>query len=171
LTDTANRPYIGWIFNEPSDNHTANCLWNDYNMTKLHDDWNEESDNVHLITAFDDRGYSIRIKDEHHFEFRCFDMVRNVRDLKDHFKFVSAYMAYIEKETLYGKKIAPQKLKKCVKQNYWKKVEYYNYNKKKVLQEFQQLLTLIGLDYKDYRRFVERNFLVRYNTYGKTHLL
>lgn len=173
LVDCANRPYLGWIFNESSDNHTANCLWQNSRMDDLVAMFSEANfeEKKQLILNVDCRGYSIRVKDRNHFEFRFFDMVRCERDLKDHLKFVSAYMAYIEKKTLVGEHVEPKKLKLTIRRNFWDKVEYYNYPKKKAILEFKNLLKDLGLDYKDYRRFVERNYLVRLNTYPKSYLV
>lgn len=170
LVDVANRPYLGWIFNEPSDNHTAKCLWSNIAMKKF-TNINNIEDRDFLLNDVDSRGFAVRVKDENHFEFRIFDMVRNERDLKDHLKFVSAYMSYIEKLTLSNICIKKKSLKIKKVRTFWKKEENYDITRKNVVTEFKKLLQDIGLDYKDYRRFVERNLDVRFNIYGKSHLV
>lgn len=170
LCDLVNRPYINWIFNEPSDNHTANCYA--LRLTKLLKERKPtDTDEAFWPTIrnyFDDRGMSIRIKDSSHFELRCFDMVRNERDLKDVLTFVSKYLKMIKSQ---------KKMTKCV----WDLTDFdsddrdlqpiINVTKSEVLTEFKKLLIKLQLDYKDYRRFVERNLNRRFSkTYGEEYL-
>lgn len=169
LCDLVNRPYINWIFNEPSDNHTANNYA--LILSKLLKDRKPtDSDEDFWPTVrsyFEDRGTSIRIKDDDHFELRCFDMVRNERDLKDALTFVSRYLKMIKSQ---------KKMAKCV----WDLTDFnsddelhpmFNVTKSEVLTEFKKLLVKLNLDYGDYRRFVERNLNKRFSkTYGEEYL-
>jgi len=58
LTDVANRPYLNWIFNDPSDDHTANCLWDDRTFVHFYDDptWKN-------LSGVSMKSYAVRVKE------------------------------------------------------------------------------------------------------------
>lgn len=182
MVDIGNRPYINWIFNEPSDNHTANCMWDSKSMQHLVEEvdrkllyrhswgsWLKSGKMKKKISPFavenfsglGMRGNAIRLKSNKHYEFRCFDAVRNERDLKDIVAFVNAYCRWIYTQTLQGKRIIT--------------VGGHTGNlhrfAKTTRTDFNSLLSDIGLKPKDYRRFVDRNFVVRRDVYGKKYLI
>lgn len=199
MVDLGNRPYINWIFNEPSDNHTACCMWEskdmqrvvkfvedsvgDYNYSVFQGDidpatespWDypEEVDidfNTELrahIVNMDSRNYAIRVKDENHFEFRCFDAIRNERDLKDIIMFVSAYCRRIYKVTMNGGGPDGSTRLESIGGNTGDLAKFDRVARK----EFNDLLRILDLDPKNYTRFIERNFYVRRKIYGKKHLV
>lgn len=170
ISDLGNRPYINWIFNEPSDNKTAKSF-NHFSKTihknvmkklkmKAHinsSDWAW----TELESEFEDRGLAIRIKDEDHFEFRCIDMVRNQRDLKDVLQFFSKYVSYTKNKKRF----------KHVEIKFNREEEHYEITRLECVREFKKMLKKLNLNYKDYRRFVERNLYKRYKEpYGKYFL-
>lgn len=206
ITDIANRPYINWVFNDPSDNHTANCLWWYGSTRNMYEKFesSKDAEKLQLIREISGRGYAIRVKDDFHFEFRCFDMVRNKKDLIDYAKFVSAYTRWIMEKTEAGEVISiDERLRplmgtkksklssrlfeissritdtedrvtqgeQCKPEEPVETITCFN-DMKSVISEFKALLVTLGLQYKDYRRFVERNLKVRMQEpYGKEYLM
>lgn len=178
LCDLVNRPYINWIFNEPSDNHTANNYA--YKLLKLIKDlnikdlskWEAHSTDWPTIRShFDDRGMSIRIKNNEHFELRCFDMVRSERDLKDVLTFVSRYLKMVKSQKRPAKMVWNIPQEDDIDDIDVDLSPSIDVEKTDVITEFKNLLSKLKLDYKDYRRFVERNLNKRYSkTYGEEYL-
>lgn len=179
LVDLGNRPYINWIFNDPSDNHTANCIWDSKDMQRIHkyvedkytsdkekDPWTNNDKEFlrklkELIVMFDSRGFAIRVKSELHFEFRCVDAIRSERDLFDTILFFSEYMRDIYTRTVAGEKF----------ESVGGSTDELHRFANNTRREFNQLLRKIGLSPGDYRRFLDRNFETRRKVYGKKNLI
>lgn len=173
LVDIGNRPYLNWIFNDPSDNHTANCMWDSKDMQRIYDHvsknkekWESNDQEFlrvlsELITLTNSRGYAIRVKSEYHFEFRCFDAIRNERDLEDVVVFVSEYMRSIYSMTVAGHMFDTVGGTTDDLPNFAATAR----------ADFNGLLRRIGLEPENYRRFVDRNFEVRRKVYGKNNLI
>jgi hypothetical protein len=173
LVDIGNRPYLNWIFNDPSDNHTANCMWDSKDMQRIYEHvhknkekWDaDDSDFIstlgELITLTNSRGFAIRVKSEYHFEFRCFDAIRNERDLEDIVIFVSEYMRSIYSMTVAGNMFDSIGGTTDDLPNFAATAR----------TDFNRLLRKIGLDPENYRRFIDRNFEVRRKVYGKNNLI
>lgn len=178
--DAANRPYLNWVFNDPSDNHTASCHWSDVGFNRMYRMSVESGDGTlewkEVAGAIDFRGHAIRKKNESCFEFRIFDMVRNERDLKDHIKFVDAYLRWIHRVTKAGlamrKDVRINNARGKTKNKWCSDQLQFEGVFRDVKKEFKDFLQELGLDYRDYRRFVERNLEVRMcKPYGKKYLV
>lgn len=58
LVDVANKPYLNWMFNEPSDDHTANCLWTSSDFVNFYEDPTWEK-----LSEVNNKSYAIRVKE------------------------------------------------------------------------------------------------------------
>lgn len=182
--DIGNRPYLGWVFNDPGDNSSANCMWRSKQVRVLNRIviknkrlWGTPefdkiikdymiSSKIGLLTddntinpfRFDGRGYSVRVKSKYHFEFRIFDAPRSERDLFDMVSFTNAYMRWVYEKTVSGEVLVRK-----------------SFSMRRMVsvtrRDFYLLLDELGLERKNYRRFLERNFDVRRSKpYGRRFL-
>lgn len=155
--DYANRPYLQWIFNCPYDYINATSFFTELdfcdNPEFLTLDYSLQTvlglNNVcNNFIGGKSKGLYYNRKTV---ECRFFDNPRNWEDLVDHLKFLDAYLLYIKRQpglipiTIeHGREIKNMSLYFCKK-------------------EFKLLLNELGLDYKNYKRFVNRNMAFRLN--------
>lgn len=185
----ANHPELNWIFNEPSDNHTANALvLNDrfirayhematHNMTLTDDLWND-------ISVCGGKGYSINCKTRFHFELRTFEMVRSSQELHDTIMLVNAMLGFCMEVAEWGV-LLPLEVDVPVRyiddaaeiRGYMlsqdRDEEKFVFDKLMWTGEtsFNQLVRDLGLDPKTYRKYVQRNYYTRRGApYGKKYM-
>jgi hypothetical protein len=177
--DITNRPYVNWVFNDPSDNHTASCpIYSNY-MTEQHAKFSNMKE---MAEIFCTKSHALRFKnsvlnrkDYMLYEMRVFDMPRNKRDLKDIVQFIGAWLFYIEERTKRGMCTRFDERLESIIANYGKNpfipknLEMFGETAEK---EFMDMIDMLGLEWKDYRRFVERNLRRRLEKpYGKNYLV
>lgn len=181
----ANHPEINWIFNEPSDDHTANSLLKDDRFIKA----------IHSLMlgratvgeTFTDlavcggKSYAINAKSPYHFEIRTFRMPRSEQELRDMIDFANALLLACMEVASWGV-IIPIDVE--VPTEYVDDAEIRGYrlpyeNRPKVFVQrmwtaeanFNALLDWIGLDRKRYKKYIRRNYLTRRSEpYGKKYM-
>lgn len=163
IFDLGQRPYLGWIFNDPEDDKTSNCppISSTYQYDRLLSNKPKRQ-----LTAFQkDMGIQSPSADSRNFgdkscsinchntyaELRFFGMVENEREFCAAIKFATAYYRMIEKKTGDNQHIKPLSYS-VRKKTLWRD---------NALSMFRILLDELGLDYNDYKNFVHRNFWTR----------
>lgn len=182
----ANHPEINWIFNEPSDNHTANSIVMDSTFTdmieslkKSEPDALEIWDRCHSLGT---KGFAINMKDEYHFEIRTFEMPRSSTELKDMVDFVNELLKFCANLASQGKMIpfdveVPEfYMDEALERGYLKHgsddmIFYFAGLMKTGTFHFNRLLKTIGLEPKRYEKYIRRNFYTRRKVYGKKYML
>jgi hypothetical protein len=174
--DTTNRPYLNWIFNEWATKESSKSLvWLKKQMYR-HSLFENETDRKMLEVIFGNpkikglktydilklfacnKGYSVRVEPAETgkpatIEFRYFDAKKSFLEIELHLKFVDAYMKYISELTVNGT-IVSSKVKTAAHLAAFAR-------KDRAVSEFQTLLRKLGLNYADYRDFVETNYRAR----------
>jgi len=175
----ANHPELNWIFNEPSDDHTANALIGDKRFIEA---YHECANNNFYLT--DDiwnsfavcggKDVAINAKDAEHFEIRTFEMVRSTSDFKDVIELYNAMLGFCMEVAEWGIMIPldvdiPVPYRSAV-------VEERGYllpddREENTLvfdrlmwsgeSKFNELLRGLKLDPKKYRKYVRRNYHAR----------
>lgn len=183
----ANHPEINWIFNEPSDNHTANGLvLEDRFISTYHklvttknrvvdeDIWND-------FAVCGSKGRAINSKSHYHFEMRTFRMVKNNEELIDIVDFVNALLTVCMEVATWDVMIPldveiPVQYHEDEERGYklpYTASDHLVYPDKMWTAEadFNQLLRWIDLDPKRYRKYIRRNLLARRGApYGKKYM-
>ena len=196
MVDLGNRPYLNWIFNDWSDNHTANCMWASSPFRKLYDynmqsevpiDTQRTPESIFLHPGkpkhvknlgdpvsygVDNKQYGMRCN-RFSFELRIFDMFRDKKDLVDVLDFVEAYLEYINFVTHFGLLKRDERFEfVSVKINLMMsmtRIKDLSFFASSAETEFNQLLGDIGLDQTRYSRFCRRNLDERIKN-GKDYL-
>lgn len=185
MVDIGNRPYLNWIFNEATDNHTANCMWacnqfrnvyyKNVGVRSPHKDFavfaRREPESL-VVNGLADpysfdvtrKNFAVRI-DAFRVELRIFDMFRNELDLVDSIKFVEAYMEYIFFISTFGLLVKDERIKLDTTplDRFYSitKIKDLSFFKDTAENDFYSLLELIGLDRVRYSKFCRRNLDAR----------
>ena len=182
----ANHPEINWMFNEPSDNHTARCLAGDHRFIRVVDEmrkngWQWSDEAWPSLEVCGGKGYAINAKDEHHFELRTFRMVRDISELRDLVDFVNALLVACAEVASWGV-FVPFDLE--LPSKYCSEAEdrgyvmpddeyltVYDERMWSAESDFNQLLSWIGLDRNRYKKYARRNYRTRLAApYGKKYM-
>lgn len=182
----ANHPEINWMFNEPSDNHTARCLASDNRfMEVVHKlkqrGWQWDDSLWPSLEVCGGKSVAINGKDEYHFELRTFRMVRDVSELMDVVEFVNSLLAACAEIASWGV-LVPWELE--LPTSYCSEAEdrgypmpddsyllVYDERMWTADSEFYTLLRDIGLDPAKYRKYAKRNYMSRRaHPYGKKYM-
>lgn len=174
-------PEINWVFNEPSDNHTANWMYGDADIREF------VRGNEQISDRLGGKGYGINVKDEHHFEVRTFEMPRSRKEYELMVKFMNSLMSFAMEITSWGVKIdVDSEMSEAIAS---KDIAinrkpigrgssdpencdvYLKHKWNNAGSSINELLRALGLDPREYKRFLERNLYVRKNVYGEsTHM-
>lgn len=153
--DIANRPYLNWVFNDPSDDENANCLWS---IGGEHRRFLKREISKRAVYQIGDKDSAINAKDNDHFEFRIFDMCNSKADLMNKIDFVNAYMRFIFNKTKLGIKITRSKL---ITDNMIKN-ECYSIRPHIAEREYKLFIKQLGLSPKRFNPYL-KNMHRRYD--------
>lgn len=163
-----NYPELNWIFNEPSDNNTANGMQKDNNLLKCVKEL--ESNGVEkafeMYSNIGSKSSAISCKNKYHFELRIFEMVRSKDELIDFLNFVNSLLKL-------SNDLAIKDIKIPLFQHPISMLDgkiIYHEKEKTAVKDFNKLLKILKLDPKRYNKYVKRNFYVRKKQYGKKYL-
>lgn len=167
--DILNRPYLNWIFNAAGEDVNA-CSYlheNEYfNTSTWHKIYMDECYSFDynmktIITGNKGAAFNVNYDEDllnTYFEYRFIDMYSNWEEFKPVLIFIYEYQKHIER--LSKKRIIiPHRFT----QESQLKTAFPT--SKKSISAFKNLLKELGLDYKDYAFYIERNLKVRYDVY------
>lgn len=155
--DFAMRPYLNWFFNDINDNKTANhCIWGlvyQYwyrfweAMVRSAFLYNDEIDTIpRSVKYFGLNGVAV-CKPKPHLEMRVFGAPLDWEEQQLQMWFLQAYVAWVDKQELKPVDVVNElQLKGRTKR----------WGKNRCIREFRELIAAIGLDPRDYERWVPR---------------
>ena len=182
----ANHPELNWIFNEPSDNHTANAfVRHTYFIKPYHEmtksDYKLTDKIWEKFQECNGKQYAINVKDSFHFELRTFEMVRSVKDLEVIVKLVNGMLKYCME---LASRDVMLKLEIECPVSFMGEAEERGYilNEQPIMifeermmnavSSFNKLVKLVGMDPTSYRKFIQRNLYKRRKApYGKKFMV
>lgn len=151
--DISNRPYLNWIFNDPSDDWNASCLGKAIEFdSKLNDstfNWTNKRDFPEFSK---DYAMSYRSNKNHTMEFRFFDAPKDWTEQLLHIVFIERYLNWMMKKFMKGRRTE----REIVFEHQIERMTY-----KESVSEFNDLLRSIRLEPELYRRFLV-NMKTRY---------
>jgi hypothetical protein len=158
---TLNRlPYLNWIFNNPIDTWNGNNPYLNFKDYYKLDITPDIVDSIGLFMLKGSKSTPMRFEEcgTNRVEYRFFDMPYNRDEFSNLLNFVHALHENLSKTWLVGI-LESNDLFNCreLSMNF-------------MIQKFKDLLCELGLDYKNYDIFVQRNMKTRYK-YGKSYLV
>lgn len=144
-----NLPQLNWIFNEPSDNITANSLYFTKNKNGAFNDYSL------LRSLFNTKSKAINFRNSgEYYELRFFEMPHSHEEFLLYKEFVIRLVDYCDRDDLFP--LIEREISSIGDKL------FFSEEKSIFINEFKHLLSELKLNYGDYEHLVERNLNVRF---------
>jgi len=163
----SNYPELNWVFNEPSDNKTANNLQLSYLYITNYNMLYHKSDIelLDITTMNTSKTYSM-VLNKDYIELRFFEMSRDLNEFKDYLDLVEGL--YSISNTLAKENVKCPLIRH--KHMYLNDSLYFFEKEYTAEEDFYNLLSVLKLNKNRYKKYIKRNLNVRIEKYGKTYL-